>query len=623
MLKDCLGQRLKFYRTMNNLSQTQLAAKVGISRDYLMRLERGACFPSLDLLEGICNALVIMPINLFLCPQDTADASGLERHIAGFGVWTVNFKTGEEHWSAGLARLLGHHAIVPHPSLESFLKHFPARSRARKSFAAFYRKLFLGERPRPMTCEIVRKAGARISIHARAELVAGRHGDPLSACLMIMDVTEWQGFRSQLVRNRKQLEKVVNEKTRHLGQALEEVRRELELRTVAENAAREKGEQLELLCSAVPAILYSFSPTSGGQDYFSPHVECIWGRTVEEHQQNPLLWLESVHPDDLRRVDAAMRQALRGDQVEVEYRVRDAAGQWRWLHDKTTRIEADHGSLMLKGVAVDITERRLAEEALGKSQAILAQAEQLAGLGSWEWDMVTDVWTLSENWMRMNGCPAAQMTMEQFMATAHPEDHALIRQAMDRTLATGEPFSIRHRVFHQQTGAVMHIHAHGILARDAAGSPVKMYGADLDITERVQNEQRLEQSEALYRALFEKSSEGVILHDMEGNILDANPVALSMFGYSLEEMRALHPVDLIHPDEINQVPADLHAIARGDIATVHRRCLRRDGTVFHLRIRAKSVNGQVFQAILLELPGQGGPSREPVFPVHQGEPLNR
>ncbi len=142
----------------------------------------------------------------------------------------------------------------------------------------------------------------------------------------------------------------------------------------------------------------------------------------------------------------------------------------------------------------DITERKRAEEALLKSQTLLAEAERLAQLGAWEWDIPTGTFTCSEQWQRIHGVEQATFLFEELLPIAHPEDRERIQAALQDALDKDKPYEIEHRIIRQDTGQERVVQAYGKVIRNGAGQAVKMYGTGQDITARKRDEEKLRHS---------------------------------------------------------------------------------------------------------------------------------
>ncbi len=150
------------------------------------------------------------------------------------------------------------------------------------------------------------------------------------------------------------------------------LRRTVRVRT--ERLERQERMYRELV-ERSPAIIYEFVPGYGGA-YHSPQVKLL-GYTPEETHEQPMLWYNSIHPDDVKKVDA-MLASVRKDSppVALEYRIRHRDGHWIWLLDRNyPRVDAD-GRIALTGVALDITEQKRLEEHLSTLVGVKEQLLQ-------------------------------------------------------------------------------------------------------------------------------------------------------------------------------------------------------------------------------------------------------
>jgi PAS domain S-box-containing protein len=115
----------------------------------------------------------------------------------------------------------------------------------------------------------------------------------------------------------------------------------------------------------------------------------------------------------------------------------------------------------------------------------LAVAQQIAHLGSWEWDIATDTVTWSEELYRIFGLRPAEFraTYEGYLERVHPEDRQRVRRLVDRSARSGRPFAYETRIL-RPDGEVRWILARGEVIGDASGRPARMVGTALDLTEK-------------------------------------------------------------------------------------------------------------------------------------------
>ncbi len=124
-----------------------------------------------------------------------------------------------------------------------------------------------------------------------------------------------------------------------------------------EEELRQKNTYLSYLIDNVPVILYSFVPGKGGVRY-SPQLKKILGIDKTSMDENPMLWHDSIHPEDIAKVDDTIAKSIRGDSIDVIYRIHDAEGNWHWFHDMANSRKNEDGSVILDGVAFDITKQK-------------------------------------------------------------------------------------------------------------------------------------------------------------------------------------------------------------------------------------------------------------------------
>ena len=123
----------------------------------------------------------------------------------------------------------------------------------------------------------------------------------------------------------------------------------------------------------------------------------------------------------------------------------------------------------------------------------LVEAQHVAGIGSWEWDVATDAIWWSDEMYRIFGVPVGSpLTYQQFISLVHPDDREHTDEVVRRSGRTSEPFELEHRLI-TPGGITRVLHAHGRVATDDAGRPLRMFGVALDITDRKRaEEERLE-----------------------------------------------------------------------------------------------------------------------------------
>src|SRR5206468_3839467 len=152
--------------------------------------------------------------------------------------------------------------------------------------------------------------------------------------------------------------------------------RDVSDRRDAEDRLRSAEFRYRTLVEQLPLITYvdsSADPFSKAH-YVSPQIESVLGYTVEEWLRTPSVFSSSIHEDDRERV-LAEREAVyaRGGTLRCEYRIRSKSGAVVWLEDQSVVVDPpDGGSAFRQGFAIDVTERKRAEEPLHIEYRLLA-----------------------------------------------------------------------------------------------------------------------------------------------------------------------------------------------------------------------------------------------------------
>ncbi len=192
-----------------------------------------------------------------------------------------------------------------------------------------------------------------------------------------------------------------------------------------------------------------------------------------------------IHPDDRERMRLAPRMLVR-EPVPVqerEFRVLRADGSVRWLVSRARPEEVD-GRRLVFGVTIDITERRLAEQALRSADERAALAARSAGIGTWEVDLETGAERWDEQMFRLRGLPLAPRppSREERLALVHPDDRARTLDASACASESGQPTQYEFRIL-RADGQVRWLASRSMAFTDEQGRILRRIGVNWDVTD--------------------------------------------------------------------------------------------------------------------------------------------
>ena len=381
-----------------------------------------------------------------------------------------------------------------------------------------------------------------LETHAAGKLVALR--EPIAE-----DAEYYKQYNAALIR--KLEAKVVQ---------LEEMNRALELditeRKQAEDALRESEEKFRSLAeNANDGILVATS--QGAHLYANGRAAEITGYSVAELLT--ITMKDLAHPDEIVKLAERLRKRLAGEPVERQYEtvivrkdgqtvpieVAGAATVWQ---DQPATI----------AIFRDITERKRAELALREREAMLAQTEGIAHVGSWEWDVATDTVVWSDELFRIfqldpdQGAPSFAEHPKLYL----PEDMQHLQQAVETAVADGTPYELEMRAI-RTDGEIRHCLARGHAEMGPEGKATRLFGSLQDITERKRAEEALRVSEEKYRSIVETTAEWIWEIDLTGRHTFSNPGVTAILGYRLEEFIGQGASSLLHAEDRTEVETTL------------------------------------------------------------------
>ncbi|MDY6991729.1 MAG: PAS domain S-box protein, partial [Pseudomonadota bacterium] len=258
--------------------------------------------------------------------------------------------------------------------------------------------------------------------------------------------------------------------------------------------------------------------------------------------------------------------------MSLEHRVILAAGKVRWQRWTHHLICDEHNQTVeYQAVGMDITEQKLAEEKLRKSEALLRTTGAMAKIGGWELDLNQHQLTWTDEVYRIHelSSSAFQPTLEAGMDFYHPEDIPIIQQAVEHAIIYGESYDLELRIITAK-GNIRQIRAFGEAIQEH-GRTVRLQGAFQDITEY----KKLLQERQLF---FDVSLDMICIATPEGYFKQLSPAWSKTLGWNERELMNKPYFEFVHPDDLETtIKAAKQLIAGHEVSNFDNRYLCRDG----------------------------------------------
>ncbi|MFB2979135.1 PAS domain S-box protein [Microseira sp. BLCC-F43] len=240
------------------------------------------------------------------------------------------------------------------------------------------------------------------------------------------------------------------------------------------------------------------------------------------------------------------------------------------------------------GISRDISDRKLAEQKLKKSEANLAHAQRVAHVGSWEFNILTGEISWSEEKFRIFGLDPNQPepTYPQIVEMIYPDDRATFEEIIQRAIAEGIPYEIELRIV-RPDGEIRYIDMRAEVVLNEAGMAIQLLGIVMDITQRKKAEVALAGSERKYRNLVETSQDLIFSVDASGCFTFVNSAVKQIYGYEPSEMIGRPFADFLTAEQIVKDAAVHQKLMKGEsifqYETTH---IAKDNKPIHLLFNA-------------------------------------
>lgn len=275
----------------------------------------------------------------------------------------------------------------------------------------------------------------------------------------------------------------------------------------------ETKERLELGLAVANQGMWDWDLTTSVV-YFDPRYYTMAGYKVNEFPYTLESFQERVHSEDIDRVMDTANKHLKGeiDCFEVEFRFLKKDRSWMWILGRARIMERDKDGSPTRfiGTHTEITERKEAEEALAKSEALYHDLVETSQDLIWQCDADSRYTFLNTAWEEVFGYEIGQMLGKKFSEFQYPEQAARDEVEFSKLMKGGilKKFETVHL---GKNGNEIHLVFNAKFIRDKTGKIIGTRGTAYDITERKNAENALRESESKYRHLIQHSGEAIYL----------------------------------------------------------------------------------------------------------------
>ncbi len=321
-----------------------------------------------------------------------------------------------------------------------------------------------------------------------------------------------------------------------------------------ESALRESEERLQAILDRAPAAFF-IKDAEGRSLFMNEYCAKVLG--VEARAANGKTEYE-LFPRDLadqfRANDAKVWKS--GKLSVVEEYIPSMEGIRTYLSQKFLLQDPQGAPYALCGIATDITERKQVEKQLRENEERLRLAQQAARVGTFEWNLQTNVNTWTPELEALYGLQRGEFgrTQPAWEQLIHPDDRSHALQLVEQAFETGQPIQGEWRTVWPD-GTVHWLAGRWQVFKDSEGTPLRMTGVNFDITERKQAEERLRENEERLRLAQGIAQAGIFDWNVRTNEVTWTAELESVYGLRAGEFSRTYQGfrDRVHPDDVARI----------------------------------------------------------------------
>lgn len=347
-----------------------------------------------------------------------------------------------------------------------------------------------------------------------------------------------------------------------------------------EDALRAGEERFRGMFENHSAVMLLIEPSTGRILDANMAAERFYGYSITKLRSMSIQDINALPPD---KVENERNLAMQECRNYFIFPHRLADGKVRTVEVHSSPIE-QNGEIVLFSIIHDITDRKIAQDSLRESEQFLRQSEQIGRIGGWKANLFTNtLWWTQGVYDILDApkdySPGLDAGLEFYTAAYRP----IIKEAIAKTLEHGEPFKIEAEAI-TTGGKHLWTEVRGLKRVEEGGDP-QIMGTFQDITERKLAEEALRETQENFRAFFETMDDIIIVGTPDGKIIYSNLAVSRKLGYTPEELKAMHVLDL-HPVEKRQEAERIFSeMFRGELDVCPLPLKKKDGVYLPVETR--------------------------------------
>jgi PAS domain S-box-containing protein len=309
---------------------------------------------------------------------------------------------------------------------------------------------------------------------------------------------------------------------------------------------------IEKVNNTLPGIIYVFDLIEQKEIYSTDRREDILGYTRQEITDiGSHIMTALIHPDDLEKRFEHLQDfssAKEGEIKTIEYRLKHKNGSYHWQRVYETIFKRTEGGqpMQIIGISLDINKEKDATQKLQLSELQLSEAQEIAGLGSFEWDLQAHNSFSSAQLLKIFDLEKSKDYLT-FLQYVHPADQTRLTAAINDAITGDGKYECEYR-YQKETEKV--IWSRGVVTFQD-GKPLKMRGTVMDVTERNTMLKELEHTIELHKQAQALTHIGNWSWDIPNNKIDWSDEMYRIYGLEpqSEEMHFERFISLVHPED--------------------------------------------------------------------------